>query len=83
LALARTANVLVSPSTSFLFFTVRRSSSKLNNKIDTDDEGAIEVGDRSQSRESFSSMNRVKGVSSQVTITSEIVRSALRFLSSI
>src|SRR6266513_3017769 len=66
LPLARTVNVLASPSTSFLFSTIRRSSSKLNSNMDADEEGAIEDGDRSQSRISFSSINRVKGVSSQV-----------------
>ena len=46
--------------------------------MDADEDGPIEVGDRSQSRESVLSIKRVKGVSSQVTITSEIVWSVVR-----
>src|SRR5437867_47289 len=48
LPLARTVNVLARPSTSFLFSTIRRSSFKLNRKMDADEDGPIEVGDRSQ-----------------------------------
>src|SRR5437667_919335 len=82
LPFARTVNVLARPSTSFLFSTIRRSSFKLNRKMDADEDGPIEVGDRSQSRENVLSIKRVKGVSSQVTITSEIVWSVAQFLSS-
>src|SRR5438046_6414114 len=82
LPLARTVNVLARPSTPFLFSTIRRSSFKLNRKMDADEDGPIEVGDRSQSRENVLSIKQVKGVSSQVTITSEIVWSVEQFLSS-
>src|ERR1700704_5929286 len=80
--LTRIVNVLSRPNSSLLFSSVRRSSFKLNRKTDTDDEGSIDVGDKRQSRESFLSTERVKAVSSQVTITLEMVRSVVQFLTS-
>jgi hypothetical protein len=80
--LTRIVNVLSRPSSLFLFSSVRMSSFNLNRKTDTDDDGSIEVGDKRQSRESFLSIARVKTVSSQVTITLEMVRSVEQFLTS-
>ena len=46
-------------------------------------DASIDVGDRSQSRDNFLSIKRVNGVSSQVTMTPAMVRSVVRFLTSI
>src|SRR5213595_1961798 len=83
LPLARTVKVLARPSTSFLFSTIRRSSFKLNRKMDADEDGPIDVGDRSQTRENGLSIRRVEGVWSQVTITWEIVWCVAQFVSSV
>ena len=80
---ARTVITHPRPRTSFLFALIRMSSSRLNRKIDTADDASIDVGDRSQSRDNSLSIKRVNDVSSQVTMTPAMVRSVLRFLTSI
>jgi hypothetical protein len=81
--LARTVITHARPKTSFLFSLIWMPSSKLNRKTDTADDASIDVGDRRQSRDSFLSIKRVNGVSSQVTMTPAMVPSVVRFLTSI
>src|SRR5437764_11287725 len=81
LPLTRTVNVLVSPSTSFLFSTIRRSSSKLNSKRDADEPVKKALARRGQEglvRREAGSGYIVRGLSIQDILNLYKVREATR-----